>query len=328
MPPPWTDAIVSAGAVPAAFVPEASGGRSDLAEVVGAELVEDGELQVHPVSAQGAPSPASVSFLDGIQRWGVVGYDGVTPIVRAYVAAAVRRRARDRRLRTAHEAAREFAVTRLAGLRDSVRRALAGAGVDVVDLAEAEAGQPGRVLEASRREVEAARVALEKELGERCATGLRADEWLVVDGVLSESALLAAHPRALGVIKSHGAQYFEGPALERALTVSAAHRTSVFRPRGRARHEVYSWYLRLWPWEGNDLLYGLLRIEARAHPDTVAGATDVSAWLLAERAPLATPDARWDRLLYPIYDVESYLKARAPRDLLPTPGSRLPRTGT
>jgi hypothetical protein len=91
---------------------------------------------------------------------------------------------------------------------------------------------------------------------------------------------------------------------------------------------VYSWYLRLWPWEGNDLLYGLLRIEARADAATIAAATATSGWLLAERAPLATPDTRWDRLLYPIHDVETYLKARAPRDLLASRASRLPRTGT
>src|SRR5207245_2460546 len=105
---------------------------------------------------------------------------------------------------------------------------------------------------------------------EAVAARLGAEEWLVVDGLLSESAKLAGHPRALGVIKSHSAQYFEGADVLTALTCPAGARTSVFRPRGRARHEVYSWYLRLWPWEGNDLLFGLLRIEARAHADTVA----------------------------------------------------------
>ncbi|MGH7700449.1 MAG: hypothetical protein ACREMJ_08055, partial [Gemmatimonadales bacterium] len=146
--------------------------------------------------------------------------------------------------------------------------------------------------------------------------------------VLSESARIAAHPRALGVVKSHGAQYFEGAALERALRLAERHRTSVFRPRGRARHAVYSFYLRLWPWEGNDIGYGLLRIETRAHADAVAGASRTGGWLYAERAPVSTPDARWDRLVYPIHDVETYLKARAPRELLAPPGSRLPRTGT
>jgi len=71
------------------------------------------------------------------------------------------------------------------------------------------------------------------------------------------------------VIKSHGAQFFTGMDLERALTLPAGYRTSVFRARGgHARNEVYSWYLRLCL-AGNDLLYGLLRIEARADAATI-----------------------------------------------------------
>jgi hypothetical protein len=209
------------------------------------------------------------------------------------------------------------------------RRALTEHCPDVVEISIEEAAQPGRVLELARRAVDRARQGLERDLAERCLARLDNAEWLVVDGLLSVSGKLAGHPRALGVIKSHGAQFFTGMDLERALTVPAAHRTSVFRARGgHARNEVYSWYLRLWPWEGNDLLYGLLRIEARADAATIAGATVTSGWLLSERAPLATPDARWDRLLYPLHDVETYLKARAPRDFLASRASRLPRTGT
>jgi hypothetical protein len=322
----WKDAMVAAGAVPASHVPEDSLGRADLTEVAGAELVEEAELRVHDVDAA-APGPRVASFLDGIQRWKVTFYDGVVPIVRAYVAGAVRRRSTGRRLRTARESAREFHAVSLRALRPGVRAALEAGGLELVDVPE-EAAQPGRALEAARRAVENARVALEKDLGERHVRSLAPEEWLVVDGLLSESAVLAGHPRTLGVIKSHGAQYFEGEALTRALTLPALHRSSVFRPRGRARHEVYSWYLRLWPWEGNDLLFGLVRIEARAHDATVAAASAVSGWLARERAPIATPDRRWDRLLYPIHDVETYLRARAPRDLLPSSVSRLPKTGT
>ncbi len=327
----WADVIVAAGAVPASHVPEESLGRSDLVEVAGADLVEDAELRIHAVSAAGAV-PGAVSFLDGIQRWKVTYYDGVVPIVRAYVAAAVRRRTGERRLRTVTEATREFHAAPRAALRPGVRAALEASGVELVDvplpLPQDAVGQPGPALEAARRAVENARVALEKALAERHLAALDAEEWLVVDGVLSESAHLAAHPRALGVIKSHGAQYFEGDALTRALTLPALHRTSVFRPRGRAHHEVYSWYLRLWPWEGNDLLFGLLRIEGAAAPAVVAAASATSAWLVRERAPVSTPDARWDRLLYPIHDVETYLRARAPRDLLPAAASRLPRAAS
>jgi hypothetical protein len=223
------------------------------------------------------------------------------------------------------EAAREFHADPRAALWPAVLAALEESGVELVDIPDVAAVQPGRALEAARRVVESARVAIEKDTAERHLVTLAADEWLVVDGVLSESALLARHARTLAVIKSHAAQYFEGEALTRALTLPVFSRSGVFRPRGRARNEVYSWYLRLWPWEGNDLLFGLVRVEARADRATVAAASAVSGWLARERAPVSTPDARWDRLLYPIHDVENYLKARAPRDMLPFRASRLPR---
>jgi len=322
----WVDAVIAAGAVPAAYVPEASAGRADLEEFTGADPVEDPELRVHPLGEVPPLAPGAALFLDGIERWRVVGYGGVTPIIRAHVAAAVRRRGQDRRPRTVREAARELAVTRLDALAPPVHDALLAAGVAVVEFAADDAGQPARALQAARREVERARLALEQALAEQCAAALGADEWLVVDGVLSDSAVLSEHPRTLGVIKSHGAQFFEGLELERALTLPAGHRTSVFRPRRRgARRDIHSWYVRLWPWEGNDLLYGLLRVEARADPATVAQASRLSAWLERERAPVSTPDPRWDRLLYPIHDVETYLRARAPRDLIPYSASRLPR---
>ena len=325
----WVDAILAAGAVPASYVPDASAGRTDVEEFTGADLVEDAELRTRSVADARPLSPGAVGFLDGIEQWRVVGYGGVTPIVRGYVAAAVRRRGPDRRLRTGSEQSRELAITRLESLAAPVRRALETGGVDVVEFAAEDAGQPARAIQAARRELERTRLALERELAERCLAGLGPDEWLVVDGVLSDSVALSAHPRAVGVIKSHGAQYFEGAELERALTLPAGHRTSVFEPRSRgARRAIYSWYLRFWPWEGNDLLYGLVRVEARAHADTLARASAMSAWLLRERSPLSTPDARWDRLLYPIHDVETYLRSRAPRDLLSPPGSRLPRTGS
>jgi hypothetical protein len=214
-------------------------------------------------------------------------------------------------------------------LAPPIRKALSESNVTVVEFAAEEAGQPGRAIQAARREVERARMALEQALGERCAAELGPGEWLVVDGVLSDSAVLSVHPRTLGVVKSHGAQYFDGPELTKALTLPAERRTSVFRPRRRgARREIYSWYLRLWPWAGNDLLYGLLRVEARADAVTVAQASQLSAWLVRERAPVSTPDRRWDRLLYPIHDVETYLRARAPHDLFLPHASRLPRTGS
>jgi len=249
-------------------------------------------------------------------------------VVRAHVTGAVRRRGPDRRLRTAAERSRELAITHLAALPAAARRALEQSGVDIVDLPASDLGQPSRLLRAARVRVDRAREAVERELAEECVTRLGPHEWLVVDGLLSDSARLAEHPRALGVIKSHGTQFFSGADLEGALTLPAGHRSSVFLPQSHQHQRVYSWYLRLWPWEGNDLLYGFVRIEARAHADTLAAAGAISAWLVRERAPVSTPDARFDRLLYPIHDVETYLRSRAPRDLLPAFASRLPRTGS
>ena len=41
----------------------------------------------------------------------------------------------------------------------------------------------------------------------------------------------------------------------------------------------------------------------------VRAADGFSGWLLAVRARVSTPDARWDRLLYGIHDVEVFLRS-------------------
>ena len=323
---PWLDAAVAAGAVSASFVPDASGGRSEAEDLTGADLVEGSNLEVHALRADPL-APAGVTFVDGIQRWAVVGYDGVIPLITAYVAAAARRRTGGR-LHTVAEHSRRVVITALDRLSSAVRDALEGSGEELVGLKDDVSGQPGKALTAAGLQVERLRDAAERAVAEPVAERLPPDEWLVLDGVLSNSAVLASHPRALGLIKSHGAQYFTGDDLKRALMLPQGHRTSVFQPHRHGSQAVYSWYVRLWPWEGKDLLYGLLRVEARAHPESIARADAVGAWLVNERKPLSTPDARFDRLLYPIHDVETYLRSRAPQYLVADPGSRLPRTGS
>jgi hypothetical protein len=88
------------------------------------------------------------------------------------------------------------------------------------------------------------------------------------------------------------------------------HRSSVFEPGSRRFAPVYAWGLRLWSWEHRDLLFGLVRVEAARGPATLAAADQWSRWILAERAPVSAPDARWDRLLYGVHNVEEYLRAR------------------
>ncbi len=331
----WWRALIDAGAVPAAYVPPPTAGSAeawdDGAGTERADLVEDAELQVHPVPTDGdARVPATVSFLNGIERWSVRAYDGVLPIVGAYVAAAVRRRDACSQgvLRTTFQRNRAFAVAPVGRMTPALRNVLETSVPDIEPI-DGEPAGPLQDLQQVEHTVRRTRAHLERELAEATTGGLAADAWLMLDGRLSRSPGVARHPRAVGVIKSHGVQFLEGRGLERALTLPAGHRTSVFAVRGgHTRTEVYSWYLRLWPWEGNDLLYGLLRIEARAHPETVARASELSGWLWAERAPLATPATRWDRLLYPLHHVEQYLNALAPRDPPLHRASRLPRTRT
>jgi hypothetical protein len=319
----WWHALIDAGAIPATYAPPPTAGstRDDVEPGERADLVEGNELETLPIPEPRIPD--SVSFLNGMQRWSVVAYDGVAQIVNAYVAAAVCRRDDRGVLHATFERSRAFAVAPLDRVSPTLRPLLEQVAPDIEPVDGELVGQPARYLEQVESTVRRARAHLERELAEAATAALGADEWLVLDGLLSRSPAVARHPRALGVVKSHGAQFLEGRGLERALTLPAGYRTSVFAVRGgHTRTEVYSWYLRLWPWEGNDLLYGLLRVEARADRETIARASALSSWLWAERAPLATPATRWDRLLYPLHHVEEYLKARAPRS--PAARSRLP----
>ena len=263
----WWRALVDAGAVPGR-----GSTRDEVEAGEPADLVEGNELQTHPIPEPRIPHP--VSFLNGIERWSVVAYDGVAQIVSAYVAAAVCRRDERGVLHATHERSRAFAVAPVDRMSPTLRLLLEQTAPDLEPVDGALADQPARYLEQVESTVRRARAHLERELAEAAAAALGTNEWLVLDGRLSRSPAVARHPRTLGVIKSHGAQFLEGRGLERALTLPAGYRTSVFAVRGgHTRTEVYSWYLRLWPWEGNDLLYGLLRVEARADRDTVTRAS-------------------------------------------------------
>jgi len=123
---------------------------------------------------------------------------------------------------------------------------------------------------------------------ERALARLGDAEWLVVDWAAIRVGQARRPSRALGVIKSHGAQFFTGMDLERRSTLPAGHRTSVFaRAAGTRAQRSVLLVLRLWPWQGNDLLYGLLRIELAP---TAARSPPHGHERMApgERAPLAS----------------------------------------
>jgi hypothetical protein len=275
-----------------------------------ATAVEGDVVQVFPLGEPVEP-PDGAAFLDGIQRYGVAGRFGLVPVVRGYVAAAVLRRDAGS-LAPVLTRREEFLAVPLARLSGPQRDALEQVDLTLVDVANDERPHPLLDLQAAAVAVERRRSDLEDALA---ADYLRdADGWLVVDGSLAGVVEPdGSKGRVVGVVKSHETQYLHGRDLEVALTLPAAYRTSVFRRSAGGRRDVYTWYLRQWPWEDHDLLHGLVRIERPAVSEALDAATWVSRWIFGERAPLAAPDRRWDRLLYPIHQVEVFLRAQAGR---------------
>jgi hypothetical protein len=296
------NAVAARGLTPASWIPEASQGRTEEASIRPARLVEGSTVEAIPVGAA-EPWPGPVSFLDGTQRYEIVAHAGTAPLVIATISAAVRER-NDRRLRTVAHEARTIAVGRAEVL---ARAGDALEGLDRFTLPDDGPVHPIRDLMAVRRAVDQERGRLELKVGR--GYRIPTDGWLIVDGSLSESPDWAASRCTLGIAKSHSILPFEGTDLEEYLRLPCGHRSPVFAPAKSQVAPVYSWALRLWPWEGHDLFHGLIRVEARPGQETVAEANRISRFLLAERSPLSAPDARWDRLLYGVHDVEGYLRA-------------------
>jgi hypothetical protein len=291
------------GLTPASLVPEASGGRTDEACIRPARLLEGRSLEWRPIGA-GQVWPGPLAFLDGVQRSELLAYAGAAPIVVGEVAAAVRER-QERRLATVTEERRLVAIGRPSALE---------AAGDVlgqfqpIALDGSQPPHPIRDLAAAARALEKARTGLELSVGQRFRA--RSDGWLLVDGSLTESPAWSSDSKVVGISKSHATLPFDGSDLDRYLRLPWAHRSSLYAPETRSLTPVYAWALRLWPWEGEDLFHGLIRVEVAPATGTPEMANAISRWLLAERSPLSTPDERWDRLLYGIHSVESYLRSR------------------
>ena len=129
----------------------------------------------------------------------------------------------------------------------------------------------------------------------------------------------SASPWCVGVIKSHHTIYVPDDDLPVVLGLGEGERSSAFVIQRSWGPRVLSWYLRLREPPSHDPFMGLVRVEVAQTSDarilratlSTQRADDVSRWILAERAPLALPDARWDRMVYGIRDCEEYLRATA-----------------
>ncbi len=251
--------------------------------------------------------PGEVGFCDGVQRFAVEGWVGVCPVIRAHVSAAVLLR-KDRLLEPVVHRAEEFLVAPLDELGASVTERIREVGLPLLDIGRAARRHPMLDVRRAVQVIHGRRSELERAVAGEFRARF-SDAWIVLDGGLRGYEDFPGNDRLLGVIKSHETQYLAGADLNVALTLPAEHRTTVFERRS-GDAGVHSWYLRLWDWEGHDLLYGLLRLERQPVHDISAEADRVSGWILAERVPLAGRSRRWDRFLYPIHQVEAYLNAR------------------
>ncbi|HEU4997239.1 MAG TPA: hypothetical protein VFT29_20620 [Gemmatimonadaceae bacterium] len=278
------------------------------------ELLEDKTFRARRV--EGEATVRFSAFLDGTQSSRVAQYVGGVPIVHATVAAVIRTR-HERRMATWNTPlVRRRLYAPLSLLTSAVCDALGASGADLFDTTAErtlESIHPFAVQEAAFQAVQRDRAALERELGEAWCS--QSDTLLFIDGGISDSALVATSPTVVGVVKSHRQLYVHGDDLGVILRLKAGERSSVCRVAPRGRSPVASWYLRLRAATGHDPLWGLVRVEiaapaARTSTKRLAERADeVSRWILAEALPLSVPDARWDKMVYPIRDCEEFLRS-------------------
>ncbi len=297
-------------AQPAALSLEAQREAEAPPRVEAATPVEGDALRARAVP--GEPVVGIVAFLDGIQRSNVRAHAAGVPLVHGAVAAAVRERV-DRRLRVWAAPHRSHALYLPAPLLDVAQLDRLRARCTVVDTladydrAVALPRHPGdlaaRALTAVQRERERAEQALAAQwIAER-------REPLLMDGGIAGTEEIARSTSVVGVVKSHRTLYVVGDAVQTVLGLREGERSTAMALSSPRRTPVATWYLRLREPGNRGPLFGLVRVEvALDSADVIPARADlVSRWLLAERAPVALPDARWDVMVYGIRECEQYL---------------------
>ncbi|MEO8192798.1 MAG: hypothetical protein ABI681_03030 [Gemmatimonadales bacterium] len=278
-------------------------------------VIEGSRFEAVQVADPRAPRGGSgfTAFLDGTQEVRIVNQSGGIPIVWATVSAAVRARVNRRLVSWAGHSpiviGRYYIPFRyVEGVGDDLR-----GDPRVVDTGTPNTSgnfpsrHPAALMEAAVKSIQRDREAAEQELAEAwCASE---SSVLFVDGSIAASPIVSQSELAVGVIKSHRRLYAEGEAFRIVMGLEAGYRTSIFEVPSRSRHAVASWYVRVRPSAGRDALFGLVRVEAALTPDISGRASEISRWLIAEGAPLALPDGRWDKMAYGIRDTEEFLRA-------------------
>jgi hypothetical protein len=267
--------------------------------------VEEGPF----VRAVPAGAAAFGGFLDGVQESRVAAWlaEGVPLVVGRVGAAVLAREGRDLRAWPGGVRERTVVVAPQA-LLDAATWAEVATIATVVDSgASADDRHPDRLVSAAVHAVEQVRAAEERALAEQWADD--ALEPLCVDGSIAALGAAAHAPRIVGLVKSHRTLVVAPEELPALLALPEGSRTRVVALTGsHHRSTVWTWYLRLRAPVATDPLFGLVRVELADAGEPTARADTVSGWVLAERTPLALPDARWDVMPYGIARCETYLK--------------------
>jgi len=291
-------------------------GRADEPPILSAPNVIEGNVfrAIRVAPAHGAHLESGFTgFLDGTQDVRIVNHSEGIPIVWATASAAVRVR-HNRRLtawsKRAPAVSRRYYVP-LRYLSDVDPGFLSDSRVVDTAVADRKGAFPSRhpaaLLESAIHKVQQERESLEQMLAE--AWCVDESSPLYVDGSIAASPISSESPLTIGVVKSHRTLYADGDAFRVVVGLEPGERSSVFRVAHRDRHPVASWYVRLRNASGRDALFGLVRVESTECMDMTARADEISRWVIAEGAPLALPDGRWDKMSYGIRDTEEFLKA-------------------
>lgn len=271
-------------------------------------------LEMTARTVPGEPVVGIAAFLDGIQRSRVLAHHAGVPLVHGAVAAAIR--VRDaRRLSAWSSPLRSHALYLPVPLMDAALVDALRANCAVVDtLADHDSAQPlprhptdlaARALTAVQRERERSEQALALDWTSEQT------QPLLMDGGIAGREDVARSRHVVGAVKSHRTLYVVGDAMDVILNLREGERTTAIALSSPRRTAVATWYLRLRDAAARGPFFGLLRVEValESGEDITARADFVSRWLLAERAPIALPDARWDVMVYGIRECEQYLTA-------------------
>lgn len=268
-----------------------------------AELVEDRSFKAIPLPA--VNETGFTHFLDGAQKTLRCGYLGMNPIFLAHTSAAILER-RDREVLPPEPHLYDGSLELFSVEPMAVPE---GIGLRCLGTREEETGLGAE--ERLHDEISNRREDRETGVTSRFRGGT-----LLVDGGIGKM-LGEGREDLVGMVKSHQRQYFQSAErIEVIRNLREGERTTVFR-RPSVHHkdaEAYSFYLRLHARPDQGPLFGLVRIELAPTAGSVDRADEIAGWILHERAPLSLPDARYDRMLYPIRLVEKHLKARQPSE--------------